>query len=61
MSLKEKIQTIIDEMDKADGWNATEMTAELAKRGWLPELHTVIDIADVMTEMWGRPPGGTRK
>lgn len=55
-TLKEKIQHIVDTMNKAGGWNAVEMTAELSKRGWMPEMDTVIDIADTMREMWGRPP-----
>ena len=55
-TLQDKINHIVLTTNKADGWNATEMAAELQKRGWMPEMHTVIDIADVMREMWGRPP-----
>jgi hypothetical protein len=34
-----------------DGASPAEVTNEMAKRGWLSPMDTVIDIADLMTDL----------
>ena len=50
--LIDNIQKIMKDFNRP--MSAVEITEELQKRGELPELHTVIDIADYMKE-WFSP------
>ncbi len=46
-NLPDRVQAILQECGPM---SATDMTAELDDRGWLPEMWTVIDVADFLRE-----------
>ncbi len=52
MRYEDKIRTVFKELaEKNDGASPAEVTDEMANRGWLSPLDTVIDIADQMREL----------
>lgn len=52
MRYEDKIRTVFKELaEKNDGASPTEVTDEMARRGWLSPLDTVIDIADLMKKL----------
>ena len=51
--LEKNIDAIMQTTNK--GMSANEMVLELEFRNQMPEFHTVIDIADLMKEMYGDP------
>lgn len=55
-SLHNKIQMVC--MEKPRSWSAAEMLQELVDRNWVNEWVNVLDIAEVMKEMYGAPQRG---